>query len=247
MKEVKSRFWQRVLVILGAAAVLPALKGLPAAFEEPDAQHSRSGAADILLLQGPIASAELEGFDPHRELSEIRDVIQLDTLRRVLSRYPKRLDPESCETLARMLIEHGRSANIDPIFLAAVIRVESLFSKDAVSHKGARGLMQVMPKTGEELAHRLGMDWEGPSQLHDPEVNVRLGAYYLKRLLSHYRGNYKLALTAYNRGPRNVRRIVTRDGYLGRRYTAYFRKIQQIYRRYLRSLDSPTSALLQLG
>jgi len=187
------------------------------------------------------------GWNPHTLLSEIREAAQLDAVRRVLDQHAGRLPARDIERLAGMLIEEGRREGIDPLFLAALIRVESAFSNEAISNKGARGLMQVMPATGREMAVRLGLAWGGVEQLHDPATNVRLGTGYLGRLLELYRGNYRLAVTAYNRGPRGVRYLVKRDGGLGREYTEYFRKIQETYQVYLRSLGTTGVVLQNFG
>lgn len=221
-----------------------AVTSMPTAHDDSSLRLSSSGVQDIVLLSGPQdVEGLVENFDPERCLNEIRDRMQIDGVRQVLGRVAYRMDPEKRNVLARQLVDEGKRTGIDPLFLAAVIRVESAFSPSAVSNRGARGLMQVMPLTGEELAQRMGMDWRGPQQLHDPETNVRLGVTYLRRLLDYYDGNYKFALTAYNRGPGSVRHIVARHGNLSSEYTGYFRKIQSIYKGYLREVGGPVATL----
>ncbi len=239
---------KRVLIPLAVFAfVLSTFRGFPEAGIKPMVAESSDGTPDILLL-GPSGSVDELAVDssPIGVLDEMRSVMLADSVRKVLSRYPRFLTPNEQEILAQALVEQGSINNIDPLFLAAVIRVESAFSRDAVSDKGARGLMQLMPATGEEMAQRLGMSWQGPDALHDPEYNLRLGAFYLRRLLDRYHGSYRQALTAYNRGPRNLRYIKRNHGRLGRKFTGYFRKIHQVYKNYKRTLG-PSAALLSIG
>ena len=235
---LKSVLRRRFLVPLGVAlALIWMLAGVTEAHQETSFEVSYSGTRDILLLGGPKTTRQLTAdWQPTEVLYEVERLALLERINRILARYPRFISPDDREHLAQMLVIEGQRTGIDPVFLAALIRVESAFSRYSVSCKGARGLMQVMPATGEEVAHKLGIEWTGPHQLHDLEFNVRLGVFYLDRLLDYYAGNYKFALTAYNRGPSNVRHIVRRHGSLKREFTGYFRRIQSFYRGYLRAL-----------
>ena len=104
----------------------------------------------------------------------------------------------------------GHSANygLDPALLAAVIYRESKFDPDAVSSSGAIGLMQLLPDTAKGIAQYTGGSRFRVEDLYDPEINVRYGAFYLKRLLRKYDGDVRLALAAYNAGQANVDRWV---------------------------------------
>lgn len=93
---------------------------------------------------------------------------------------------------------------LDPRLLAAVILQESRFDPQAISPAGARGLMQIMPATGESLAAAAGRSPFDPWDLTDAAVNVSLGAQYLASLLETYHGEPALALAAYNAGTLNV-------------------------------------------
>lgn len=92
--------------------------------------------------------------------------------------------------------------NLDPMLVAALIRQETIFQADAVSHAGAVGLMQVLPKTGAKLARRLKIRY-ARAKLFDPEYNLRLGTLYLADLLGSM-GSPEKALAAYNAGEDRV-------------------------------------------
>ena len=100
---------------------------------------------------------------------------------------------------------HARNYHLDPYLLAAVIYAESKFRADARSKSGAIGLMQLEPVTAEGIAIRTGGNAFRVSDLYDPEINVRYGAWYLRHLLDKYRDE-QLALAAYNAGQSNVDR-----------------------------------------
>jgi soluble lytic murein transglycosylase len=105
---------------------------------------------------------------------------------------------------------HARNYHLDPALLAAVIYAESKFHPTARSSSGAIGLMQLMPQTAEGIAARTGGTQFRVSDLLNPEINVRYGAWYLRHLLDKY-GDERTALAAYNAGQENVDQWI-RDG-----------------------------------
>jgi soluble lytic murein transglycosylase len=98
---------------------------------------------------------------------------------------------------------HAENYDLDPALLAAVIYRESKFDARAESDSGAIGLMQLLPDTAKGIAVHTGGSQFEVADLWDPEINVRYGAFYLRRLLNKY-GNVRLALAAYNAGQANV-------------------------------------------
>ncbi|MFN7942110.1 MAG: lytic transglycosylase domain-containing protein [Thermoanaerobaculia bacterium] len=92
-----------------------------------------------------------------------------------------------------------------------MIHQESAFDASAKSRSGARGLMQLMPATGRELARRLGMPFS-LARLNDPDYSVRLGTTYFRQVLDAFHGNVELALAAYNGGPGRIRRLWQASG-----------------------------------
>ncbi len=116
-----------------------------------------------------------------------------------------------------------------------MIDQESKFRVDAKSSTGAIGLMQLQPATAKGIAIRTGGSKFVLSDLYDPELNVRYGAWYLHHLLQKYGDDERLALAAYNAGQENVDRWQA-DG-VGvqfpetRAYVAHVEKLKGIYRR----------------
>lgn len=96
------------------------------------------------------------------------------------------------------------NGRVEPALLLALIRQESEFRIDAVSHAGARGLMQLMPATAQLTANRLGVPHHVDRLTTDPAHNIQLGSEYLAQMLDRYNGSYILAVAAYNAGPGRV-------------------------------------------
>lgn len=95
--------------------------------------------------------------------------------------------------------EAARNA-IDPAWVAAEIRAESVFNPKARSGANAMGLMQVLPSTGAATAKSLGLPWGGAASLYDSDTNIRLGTAYLRQMENKYGMPY-VAIAAYNAGP----------------------------------------------
>lgn len=94
----------------------------------------------------------------------------------------------------------------------AIIRQESRFDKNAISHAGARGLMQLMPATASETAKKLGISHQKSWLTAQPTHNIRLGSTYLKQMLDRYNGDLVMAAAAYNGGPGRVDRWIKELG-----------------------------------
>jgi soluble lytic murein transglycosylase len=91
--------------------------------------------------------------------------------------------------------------NLDPAWIAAEIRAESVFNPNARSGANAMGLMQVLPGTGMLVARQVGVPWGGAQSLYDPDTNIVLGSAYLRQLLDKYGGQPYFAIAGYNAGP----------------------------------------------
>ncbi len=99
----------------------------------------------------------------------------------------------------------ARSNKLDPAMVAALIRQESYFDPRATSRVGARGLMQVMPRVGRELANAREFPFWDDALLYQPDVNIVLGTNHLARLMGRYDQTVH-ALAAYNAGESRVAR-----------------------------------------
>ena len=93
-----------------------------------------------------------------------------------------------------------------------IARQESSFDRSAVSHAGARGMMQLMPGTAREQAGKMGLSYEPYRLTSDPAYNVMLGTAYFQRMLNIWDGNVPLAVASYNAGSGNAGKWVNRYG-----------------------------------
>lgn len=105
----------------------------------------------------------------------------------------------------------GNSAIEEPM-IYAITRQESAFNGKAVSHAGARGLMQLMPATAQATARSAGLPYDLTRLTTDPAYNAQLGASHLGELVDRWRGSYILAIASYNAGPGNVRKWIEAYG-----------------------------------
>lgn len=109
------------------------------------------------------------------------------------------------------IVAQARAYNLDPLFVAAVIRQESGFRPKAHSAVGAVGLMQLMPETGRWASTKVGMKSFKVAQLEDPAVNIKLGCWYLSYLFGQFKDADKV-LMAYNGGEGNVSSWSSKQG-----------------------------------
>ena len=120
----------------------------------------------------------------HEEMARINSAIKRDFF-------------SSAVPFGSIIHEKAQKYDVDPALVAAVVETESRFRTHARSQVGAKGLMQLMPRTGR---------WLGARNLYDPNQNVDAGAKYLSYLTQRFDGNLKKTIAAYNAGEGNVRR-----------------------------------------
>jgi soluble lytic murein transglycosylase len=108
-----------------------------------------------------------------------------------------------------LIEKYSQQLQLDPYLLAALMAQESTFTADIRSSANARGLMQLMPSTARRYATKLGIKPFTTALLAQPEVNVRIGAYYFKELMDRFGGAH-FALASYNAGESRVARWLER-------------------------------------
>jgi len=157
---------------------------------------------------------------------------------------PRPLPPadrmRSVEHIVRQAADRYR---VDPSLVRGVIYVESGFHADARSGVGARGLMQLMPRTAASLARRLGWD---EYDVEDPEFNITAGTAYLAYLLDRFDGDRRLALAAYHTGPARVSGWVARGQPLPRYSRRYIEAVLSAQQRLASGLPEAAQELPEL-
>jgi soluble lytic murein transglycosylase-like protein len=151
-------------------------------------------------------------------------------------------DPARLHRFAPLIETSARSVGIDPALVQAVVAVESAFDPRAVSGKGALGLMQILPATGERYGIQGDARRSASEKLLDPAINLRVGTRYLRDLLARFENDLSLALAAYNAGEGAVTMhdnavppfAETRD---------YVRRVTEVYARYRPPPSQPSSVV----
>jgi len=130
---------------------------------------------------------------------------------RILETRAKTLSIHEMSMITEAVTRYSRINGHDPYLLLAIIETESGFRRRAVSHKGARGLMQIRPFVARAIANELDMAPDTVvKHLDDLVVNVKVGSYYLAKMRKRF-GDLTLALEAYNLGPTRLNKFI-RDG-----------------------------------
>lgn len=151
-----------------------------------------------------LSKAFFELGDYHSSL-----IIVLRSFDRHLERPSSRL-PDDLWLLAypqgywQSIVSAARRNGLDPYFVAAIIREESQFRSEALSPAGARGVMQVMPATGEWIASMAGISDFDRAKLYDADMNITIGTWYLSYLMKRFKNDLYLVSAAYNAGPEVV-------------------------------------------
>lgn len=153
------------------------------------------------------AKARVADFFSTNSQDHLWHLKERDDLVRVISKkpYARQWPEEQIKEIAHYLVIMCNFHKLSLPIVLSLIEVESSFNPAAISHKGARGMMQIMPQTGEYLAKKMGMKWQGAESLHDPKTNIAMALEYLVELREKFKRT-DLILTAYNMGPYALKR-----------------------------------------
>lgn len=176
--------------------IQPSIKG-----GELPAQYPQSGRSQ--LSERSPSSSNPTPTPPPKQLKELSNLSNDKDIEKAVA---KKVRSGKTEALAKE--EAIQESGKDPLapLIKSMVRQESDGQADAVSHKGAVGLMQIMPSTAKQLARELGWD---RYNLKNPTQNKIMGSYYIRKLIEEF-GDIPLALTAYNQGPTRIRNILKR-------------------------------------
>jgi len=157
---------------------------------------------------------------------------ELESLKNVIVAYTELnnindLSAADYDLLAREVKKASKKYDIDPMLVLSVITVESSFDNEAVSSKGAIGLMQLMPHTAKDLCLEMGLP-EHNCKVRDAKTNILIGTYYLSKLSAKYNNNMKHYLAAYNCGPTMIDRVISDNDRIP---TQFYSRIMKIYQK----------------
>ena len=128
-----------------------------------------------------------------------------------------KLEDGKLRTISEMVYKESMRYKVDYRLVLALMKVESNFRHDAVSKKGARGLLQVKPSLAKCIAEDMGIGWRGTKALDEPETNIKFGVHLFSKLINDFQ-NTNMALHAYHVGPTRLRQILTNKKIPQKRY-----------------------------
>lgn len=218
------------------AVILAFLTVIPLIFS-PYIDKKASEYKAILMQEATHLQRLSSEIDETRKtIAKYREVLQTDYALQQSS--AKKLSDKKRFELAVIITEQAKIHNIDPLLIIALIQVESTFNPNAYSHKGAKGLMQLLPDTAKYINKKTNKGISNTSNLFDEEINIKLGTAYVEYLLNKTNGNLEYALAAYNMGPTNMYRA-KRENKLP---TAYSNKVLNEYNKLLKAVNTVNMA-----
>jgi soluble lytic murein transglycosylase len=147
-------------------------------------------------------------------------VTKEETVRRIteyLRNENVSLKDKKLRIISEMVYKESTRYNIDYRLVLALMKIESNFKDNAVSEKGARGLLQVKPSVAKFIAEDVGIKWRGDETLDEPKENIRIGVHFFSKLIEDFQ-SIAMALHAYHVGPTRLREILTEEKIPQKRY-----------------------------
>jgi soluble lytic murein transglycosylase-like protein len=190
-------FITSMVLIIAVPAFIIAPEGTPTVVEKP-----------------ALIEANVPAPLPERELAK---TVEKRTLCFQVQKTEKRFHP--------IILKAANRFQVDPALVKAIIMAESGYDPTATSKMGAKGLMQLMPATAEEL---------GVEDSYNPKQNINAGVGYFKKLLNRFEGDVELALAAYNAGTNKVRQYNGIPPYKATR--CYIKKVFEYYQIYKKQM-----------
>jgi soluble lytic murein transglycosylase-like protein len=193
------------------------------------------GVMAVFLVLGirPQATASADGLQAQGVREPAANLVS--DLFNALSRCQAPLSESERWRLAGAIHHLSRLHGYDPMFVMAMIQVESGCSPTARGERGSVGLVQLKPSTARAIAKQAGVPWHGPETLTRPVVNVQLALLYLSGLERQF-GDPYLAMVAFNKGPARV-------GHMSRQRARGARYVKKILARYEDLTDEAAAAL----
>lgn len=215
-----------IAVMLGCLTVLPIL--LSPYINKQNDEYKISLMQDTMRLN----KLSLEIYEKNKSITNHQNILITDYALQQSS--AKRLSSKERLELASIITEQAELHNLDPLLVIALIHVESTFNTNAQSHKGAKGLMQLLPNTARYINKKTDKGIPENSNLFDAKTNIALGTAYMEYLLNKTNGNLEYALAAYNMGPANMFRA-KRENKVPK---AYSNKVLKEYAKLQKAVDT---------
>lgn len=215
-----------VAVILGFLTVLPIL--ISPYIDKKNNEYKISLIQDTMRLN----KLSLEIYEKNQSIANHQNILLTDYALQQCS--ANKLPAKERIELAYIITEQAKKHNLDPLLVVALIQIESTFNVNAESHKGAKGLMQLLPDTAKYINKKTDKGIPANSNLFDAETNIALGTAYMEYLLNKTKGNLEYALAAYNMGPANMFKAKKEN----KVPTVYSSKVLREYNKLLKAVDT---------
>ena len=174
--------------------------------------HGNSVRPEEAISRGIFASP--------RNASRSERVAREETVRRIteyLRNENVLLKGKKLRTISEMVYKESMHYSLDYRLVLALMKIESNFKDDAISEKGARGLLQVKPSVARFIAEDAGIKWRGDETLDEPKENIRIGVRFFSKLIEDFQ-SVTMALHAYHVGPTRLREMLAEERVPHKRY-----------------------------